>query len=283
MKIDAHQHVWRIARGDYGWLTPALAPLYRDFSLDDLRPHLAQAGIGGTVLVQAAPTEAETRFMLDVAGASGGLVKAVVGWVDMMATDAPDRIAKLAADPLLRGIRPMIQDIADPDWMLDRRLDPAFRTLIELGLCFDALVKPPHLANLRRLLERYPDLPVVVDHGAKPAIASGVREPWAADLAAIARENRAWCKLSGLVTEARDDWRVETLRPYVDHLLASFGPSRLIWGSDWPVVDLAGGYGRWRQASDRLLSGLLPADRERVEGLNATLFYGLPGEGPDRR
>jgi L-fuconolactonase len=273
VKIDAHQHVWRLARGDYGWLTPALAPLYRDFTLDDLRPHLARAGIAGTVLVQAAPTEAETRFMLDVARESAGLVKAVVGWVDMMAPDAPVRLAALAADPQLRGIRPMIQDIADPEWMLDRRLDPAFRAIRELGLCFDALVKPVHLTPLRRLLERHPELPVVIDHGAKPPIAAGVRQPWADDIAAIARDTRALCKLSGLVTESRPGWGIDDLRPYVDHLLAWFGPSRLIWGSDWPVVNLAGGYDRWREVTDTVLSGLSAEDRARIDGANAAAFY----------
>jgi L-fuconolactonase len=274
VKIDAHQHVWQLARGDYGWLTPELAPLYRDFTLDDLRPHLARAGIGGTVLVQAAPTEAETRFMLDVARDSAGLVRAVVGWVDLMAPDAPAHLASLAADPLLRGIRPMIQDIADSDWMLDRRLDPAWQAIGELGLRFDALVKPPHLPNLRRLLDRYPELPVVIDHGAKPLIAAGSREPWASDIATIARESGALCKLSGLVTEAKRSWGVDDLRPYVDRLLACFGPSRLMWGSDWPVVNLAGGYERWREASDTLLSGVSAEERKRIDGLNAAAFYG---------
>lgn len=273
MKIDAHQHVWRVARGDYGWLTPELTPLYRDYSLDDLRPHLARAGIAGTVLVQAAPTEAETRFMLDAARASTGLVKAVVGWVDMMARDAPDRIADLAQDKWLRGIRPMLQDIPDLDWMLDRRLDPAFRAIGDLGLCFDALVKPLHLPNLRRLLDRYPGLPVVIDHGAKPYVAAGTREPWVADIAAIARETSALCKLSGLVTEARPDWQISDLKPYVDHLVEAFGPARMMWGSDWPVVNLAGGYDRWRDASDTLLAGLTPAERAAVEGGTAAAFY----------
>ncbi len=275
MKIDAHQHVWRVARGDYGWLKPALTDIYRDFTLDDLRPHLARAGITATVLVQAAPTEAETRFMLDTARESGGLVKAVVGWTDMLAPDAPERIASLAADSLLRGLRPMLQDIPDVDWMLDRRLDPAWRAMRELGLRFDALVRPPHLHNLLRLLDRHPDLPVVVDHGAKPLIAQAGREPWATDIAAIARDSAALCKLSGLVTESGPGWRVDDLRPYVDHLLACFGPSRLIWGSDWPVVNRAGGFDRWREAADALLLGLSAEERDRINGANAAAFYGL--------
>lgn len=275
MRIDAHQHVWQIARGDYGWLTPTLKELYRDFVLDDLRPHLTCAGIGGTVLVQAAPTEAETRFMLETAHGSGGLVKAVVGWADMLAADAPERIAALASDSLLRGLRPMLQDIPDDDWLLDRRLDPAWRAMGELGLRFDALVRPRHLPNLRRFLERHPDLPVVVDHGAKPVIAQGVREPWAANIAAVARDSTAFCKLSGLVTEAGPGWQVDDLRPYVDHLLACFGPSRLMWGSDWPVVNKAGDYDRWRKASEVLLSDLSPADRTAIDGGTAAGFYGL--------
>jgi L-fuconolactonase len=167
----------------------------------------------------------------------------------------------------------MIQDIADPDWMLDRRLDPAWQAIAELGLRFDALVKPPHLPNLRRLLDRYPGLPAVIDHGAKPLIAVGTREPWASDIAAIARESGALCKLSGLVTEARSEWGIDGLRPYVDHLLVCFGPSRLMWGSDWPVVNRAGGYERWRDATDTLLAGISAEERKQIDGLNAATFY----------
>lgn len=275
MKVDAHQHVWQIARGDYGWLTPALGEIYRDFSLDDLRPHLARYSIGATVLVQAAPTEAETRFMLKVARGSGGLVRGVVGWADMLAPGAPERIATLASDSLLRGLRPMLQDIPDTGWILDRRLDPAWRAMREHGLRFDALVRPRHLPNLCRLLDRHPDLPVVIDHGAKPEIAKAVREPWARDLAAVARDSRVLCKVSGLVTESGPDWQIGDLKPYVDHLLDCFGPSRLMWGSDWPVVNRAGGYERWREASDVLLSGLSSEECARINGLNAAAFYGI--------
>ncbi len=184
MRIDAHQHFWRLSRGDYGWLTPTLAPIYRDFEVPDLAPHLAANRISGTVLVQAAPTEAETRFLLRLAAESAGLIGGVVGWVDFEAPDVRERLARLAANPLLCGVRPMIQDIADADWMLERRLDEAFRAIVDLDLRFDALVQPRHLRNLRRLLDRHPDLRAVVDHGAKPDIANGVREPWAADISA---------------------------------------------------------------------------------------------------
>ncbi len=275
MRIDAHQHFWRVARGDYGWLTADLGPIHRDFDLPDLAPLLAASGISGTVLVQAAPTEAETRFLLRLAAESAGVIGGVVGWVDFEAADVRERLERLAGNPLLCGVRPMIQDIADTDWMLDRRLDGAFRAIIDLDLRFDALVQPRHLVNLRRLLDRHPDLRTVVDHGAKPGIASGAREPWAADIRALARETAAWCKLSGLATEAKPDWTTADLEPYAAHLLDCFGPHRLIWGSDWPVLNLAGGYERWWSATTALLRGLLPAERDAILGGNAERFYGL--------
>jgi len=275
MRIDAHQHFWRLARGDYGWLTPKLAPIYRDFAIDDLRPHLAAAGITGTILVQAAPTEAETEFLLELAAGSGGLVKGVVGWVDFEVPDAADRLERLARNPLLRGVRPMMQDIADTDWMLSPALEPAFRAVVDLGLRFDALVQPPHLTNLRRLLDRYPELRLVIDHGAKPRIAAAVREPWAADMRALAHETSAWCKLSGLVTEASATWTAADLRPYAEHLLDCFGPARLLWGSDWPVVELVGSYEGWWAATAELMRQLDAASRERVLGGNAAEFYGI--------
>jgi L-fuconolactonase len=275
MRIDAHQHFWRLSRGDYGWLTPELAPIYRDFAVDDLKPHLAAAGIGGTVLVQAAPTETETEFLLEIAASSGGLVRGVVGWVDFEVPDAPRRIERLGRNSLLRGVRPMMQDIADTDWMLKVALEPAFRAVIDLGLCFDALVQPRHLVNLRRLIDRYPGLRLVIDHAAKPRIAADQREPWAAEMRALARETDAWCKLSGLVTEAGAVWGVSRLRAYADHLLDCFGSERLLWGSDCPVVNLAGGYDRWWSATSALLRPMDQASRERVLGANAARFYGI--------
>lgn len=274
-RVDAHHHVWRLDRGDYGWLTPELAPIYRDFALADLRPHATAAGVGATVLVQAAPTRAETQFLLRVARDSGGLVRAVVGWADLAAADAIPALEALAADPLLKSIRPMLQDLPDPAWALRDDVVAALRVLPRLGLRFDALVKPPQLPAVLGVLERIPDLAVVIDHGAKPAIAEGVWQPWADLVAAAAGHPGAHCKLSGLVTEAGPDWTVDRLRPYVDHLLRCFGPRRLLWGSDWPVVELAGGYRRWVDATSALLDGHSATDREAILGRNAARFYGL--------
>jgi len=272
MRLDAHQHFWQLARGDYGWLTPELAPIYRDFAPDDLAPLLDHFGIDGSILVQAAPTVAETRFMLDLAR-QNSFIKGVVGWADFEAPDASDRIAELAADPKLVGLRPMIQDIDDPDWMLKDALAPAYRALVARDLVFDALTLPQHLANLLQLAERHPDLRMVVDHGSKPRIATGEISGWAEDMTAIANHTPAFCKLSGLVTEAGDSWSGEDLCPYVDHLLETFGPMRLIWGSDWPVCTLACSYEDWVHLTDDLLKDLPDADRRAVLGGNAERLY----------
>lgn len=274
-RVDAHHHVWRLDRGDYGWLTPGLAPIYRDFSLADLRPLAAAANVGATVLVQAAPTRAETGFLLRAAAESGGFVRGVVGWADLSAADAVAQLETLAANPLLKSIRPMLQDLPDPAWILRDDVLAALRSLPRLRLRFDALVKPAQLPAIVGLLDRVPDLDVVIDHGAKPPIVDAGWHPWADLIAAVAGNPRVHCKLSGLVTEAGRDWNVDRLRPYVDHLLRCFGPARLLWGSDWPVVELAGGYRRWADATAALLTGLAAAEREAILGGNAVRFYGL--------
>ena len=180
---------------------------------------------------------------------------------------------RLAQEPALVALRPMVQDIADDDWLMRPDLVPAFEALIAHDLVFDALVLPRHLTRLAAILDNHPNLEVVVDHGAKPAIRDRCFEPWASDIARIAQAPQAACKLSGLVTEASANWSADDLRAYVDHLLAVFGPRRLIWGSDWPVVNLAGGYERWLEASEALLSGLSADERAAVLGGNATLVY----------
>ena len=273
--VDAHHHVWSLARGDYGWLTPALTPIYRDYMLADMSPLAASAGVGTAVLVQAAPTVAETRFLLDIARESRGVVRGVVGWVDLIASNAVETLRDLATDPLLKSVRPMLQDIADPNWILRADVQPALAALPSLGLRFDALVKPPQLPAVLTMLERYPDLAVVIDHGAKPEIATRRFEPWRALMREVARHPNVHCKLSGLATEAAPNWSVDDLRPYVDHLLECFGPARMMWGSDWPVVELRGGYARWRAATMEFVARLTPGDRDAILGATARRFYAL--------
>lgn len=277
--IDAHQHFWTLARGDYGWLTPALAPLYRDFGPADLRPLLTEAGIARTILVQAAPTVAETRFLLDIARETD-FVAGVVGWVDMGARDAAARIAELQGAGKLCGIRPMIHDIADPAWMLAPALDRAFRALIDAELTFDALVRPVHLPHLIELRRRYPALCIVVDHGAKPDIAKWTPgdmdfQAWSRHMATLAVYPDTYCKMSGLVTEARADWTDAQIFPYLDAIAASFSPSRMIWGSDWPVVNRAGGYATWRATSRAWLARFPDGDHAALLGGTAARAYRL--------
>ena len=273
--VDAHHHLWSLARGDYGWLTPELAAIHRDFSLADLKPLCEQANVTTTVLVQAAPTVAETRYLLDVARNSDGVVKGVVGWVDLGAADAIPTLTRLARDPLLKGVRPMLQDLPDPAWILRAEVGRTLAALPRLGLRFDALVRPAQLPALLAMLDRHPDLAVVVDHGAKPAIAEGAREPWQRLMRAVADHPRARCKISGLVSEAGPGWTIDRLRPYVDFLAETFGPTRLMWGSDWPVVNLVGTYQSWYAATVALTAGWSAEDRAALMGGTARRFYGL--------
>ncbi len=271
-RIDSHVHLWTIARGDYGWLTPDMRSLYRDFTPDDLRPLLAEVGIDRVILVQAAPSVAETEFLLEIAN-GWDAVAGVVGWVDMDRADAPQTLERLARDPCFKGLRPMIQDIPDRDWMMAPHLTATYRKVADLDLVFDFLVLPPHLDNLLHLLERHADLCAVVCHAAKPDIAAGRFDAWAAHMRRLAAETTAFCKVSGLITEAGAGWSVDGLRPYVALLLEAFGADRLIWGSDWPVLAASASYRAWAAATDDLFADLAAAERAKILGENARRVY----------
>lgn len=272
--IDSHQHFWKRARGDYSWLSSDLGPIYRDFQPSDLQPLLAAAGISRTILVQAAASEAETHYMLKLA-AETDFISGVVGWVDMAKPDASECIASLAQNAYFKGIRPMIQDIEDSNWMLKPELDKAFMTLIDLGLSFDALVLPRHLPNLLILLQRYPELLCVIDHAAKPSIESGDSAVWSQHMAALASQTSAYCKISGLVTEAGEQAHLDGLTPYFQHLYQCFGVLRLMWGSDWPVLNLAMDYVAWHTLSQQLFKHLGSAERQQIMATTASSFYRL--------
>jgi L-fuconolactonase len=272
-RIDSHQHFWRLDRGDYTWLTPAFEPVYRDYLPEDLEPQIARAGVSSTIAVQAAATVDETRFLLELAQRHS-FIAGVVGWVDFESVAAPATIAELAEDNHLVGLRPMIQDIPETEWMLNPQLAPVFEVMIDHDLVFDALVKPQHLMPLYELIGSHPELRVVVDHGAKPALRGGDLTEWKRDITAIARDTRAVCKLSGLVTEAGSA-NPAALAECVDHLLETFGPRRLLWGSDWPVCELVCSYEEWYQASEMLLVRVAPADRELIYSANARETYGI--------
>ncbi len=251
--IDAHFHIWQLSRDDYGWLTPAMGSIHRDISLDDWRGVSAPCGVTAGVVVQAAPTEAETRFLLQQAEHAPDVL-GVVGWVDMVTPDAPARITALAAHPKLKALRPMLQDLPDPDWVLQGALAPAFKAMLACDLAFDALVKPVHLPRIRALAQRHPALRIVVDHGAKPDIASAHWQPWADDMAALALAPQVVCKWSGLWNEAAAQAPVSALAPSMQHVLDCFGAERVMWGSDWPVLERAGDYAAWHSAATGMLS-----------------------------
>jgi len=272
--VDAHFHCWRLPRGDYGWLTPALAPIYRDVSIGDWQSEAQALGVQAGVLVQAAPTEAETDFLLDEA-ARHDAVLGVVGWVDLRATDAPERIARLAMRPKLKGLRPMLHDLPDPDWILQPALDAALQAMAAHGLVFDALIRPVHLPRVIELCRRHPRLQVVIDHGAKPDIAQAQWQPWADDVRRVAEETQAVCTLSGLLTEAGPRPARGVAQRWAAHLLDTFGAQRLLWGSDWPVLELAASYHDWWGDVDSLLAALPPGDRAAILGSNARRVYRL--------
>jgi L-fuconolactonase len=277
-RVDAHQHFWTLARPDYGWLTPALGPIYRDFQPTDLQPLLAQQQVSRTVLVQAAPTVAETDYMLALA-AQHRCVQGVVGWVDLESASASAELRRLAENPVFKGVRPMLQDLPDSDWIASAPIDAAVQTLMHLGLSLDALVKTVHLPYLLRFAERYPALPIAIDHCAKPVVLCGPGHvefaQWRDGMTELARLPHVCCKLSGLVTEAGKGWQTEMLLPYVDTVLELFGAQRLMWGSDWPVLNLAADYPAWVAATEQLLQRLEPAAAQAVWSGTAERFYRL--------
>lgn len=277
IRIDAHQHYWKPSRGDYGWLTPSLAKLYRDFLPSDLRPHLLERSIEKTILVQAAPTVEETQFLLELAD-SDDSIAGVVGWAPLDQAIGPGIVRRLARHEKLFGLRPMVQDIKDDAWLLSPRIEPSIWAMIETGLAFDALVMPRHLDYLTRFVDRYDRLRVVIDHGAKPLIpARGKMWPgearWRRSMAELAKRPQVFCKISGLMTEAATPHDQESLRPFIDHILECFGPRRTMWGSDWPVLLLAGEYGEWVDTVVDLCGRLSKDECAAVFGQSAADFY----------
>ncbi|MGB5558861.1 MAG: amidohydrolase family protein, partial [Paracoccaceae bacterium] len=218
----------------------------------------------------------ETEYMLGIADAAEH-VAGVVGWVDFERPEHLAHLKRLAGHPKFRGVRPMIQDIPDVDWMMRDDVQWAFKAVCDLGLCFDALGFPQHLANFAALLGRYPDMRVVVDHCMKPRIedhSAASFSHWADGMSRLA-EMKAFCTFSGLVTEAGEDWSLADLQPYAAHVLSAFGASRVMWGSDWPVCRLRAEYGRWRSTALELTAGLSPEDQAKVFGGTAAEFYRL--------
>ena len=253
--IDAHQHFWRIGRNDCAWPGPELEAIHRDFGPEDLKRLAMAVGVTGSVVVQSQTSDRDTDYLLELAEGEP-FVRAVVGWVDLAAPEAPARIAELAGRPKFRGVRPMLQDLPQDDWILGRELEPAIDALVEHGLSFDALVRPRQLGALLSFAERHPRLPIVIDHAAKPDIAQGDIQAWCERIERLAALPNVHCKLSGLPTECAEGQGEAEMRPCVDELLRLFGPERLMWGSDWPVLHLAGDYAGWLATAQNLVRHL---------------------------
>ena len=199
----------------------------------------------------------------------------VVGWVDLEADSATTDIARLAKHPKLKGIRPMIQDIEDSHWIASATLRPALDALIQHNLRFDALVMTHHVDSLITMMNHHPNFPVVIDHGAKPPISSGKLTSWRQKIYDLSLHKNVYCKLSGLLTECDENPNINEIRPIFEHLLNCFGPDRLMWGSDWPVIRLRSEYGDWLSMTTDLLNELTVNDQKKIMLSNAKLFYGL--------
>jgi L-fuconolactonase len=223
-------------------------PLRKIIGPKDLEPHAKACGIDRTVLVQAAPTIAETEYMLGIADVTS-IVAKVVGWIDFENRDDIKELTRLAKHPKFSGVRPMIQDLPDLEWMHRKDVQWAFDAIVDLDLTFDALGYPIHLDPFQRLFDTYPKMRTVIDHCMKPVIRESQFDDWAKRMATIAKTTPVFCKLSGIATEAKQGWTVDTLRPYARHVIENFGDDRVMWGSDWPVLELNGTYKAWHDAA----------------------------------
>lgn len=279
--IDAHQHVWDPARARYDWLTPDLAPINRAIGFDELRPSLRQAGVHATVLVQSADNDDDTDLMLATA-ADNPEIAAIVVYVPL---DRPEvaarRLAELRRNPLVVGVRNLIHNNPDPDWLLRSDVDAGLGVLEDAGVTFDLVsVLPRHLELVPIIVERHPRLKIVIDHLSKPPIGLADREPWWGLIARAAEAPLVHAKVSGLysATANSGDWTPEVIRPFFQHALEAFGPERLMYGGDWPISLLSGGYERVWAGLGELFAWLDPAERASVLGATAMRFYRISAD-----
>ena len=275
--VDAHQHFWNLDLVEYPWLTAELAPIRRTFEPPELEPQLKAAGIDRTVLVQAANSYADTDYMLRQADRYTW-IGAVVGWVPLLEPAAAERaLARYMNHRAFRGIRHLIHDEPDPDWIVQERVLQGLEVLAEAGLPFDFVaVFPNHLKHIPTVAERVPALTIVVDHLAKPPLRSGALERWAADMAAAARYPNVYAKISGLNTAAEwETWTAEDIKPAIDRAIDLFGVNRLMFGSDWPFGTLAGDYAKVWAETNRALAGRSQEELDALFGGTAAAVYGI--------
>lgn len=275
--IDSHHHFWQLSRGDYQWLTPELTALYRDYLPEDYNQAVNQHAPAHSVLIQAAATDAETDFMLALATHSD-VVAGVVGWIDwtLPQQQVCQRLLALSENKKFKGVRPMLQDIDDPEWILNPSFEPIFNQLATLGLTFDALVKTEHLMSIYTIAQQYPQLKIVIDHCAKPDIANDDFDTWASAISTFKHCDNVYIKVSGLTTEASSEQsEAENYIQYLQFVTDIFGSSRMMWGSDWPVVNINSNYADWYSLTQQLLAKWCEKDKQNFWYETAKVFYKL--------
>jgi len=272
MQLDSHQHFWKYDAAQYPWIPPG-SPLHRDWLPADLAPLLAAAGLDGCIAVQARQTIEESRWLLELAAASP-IIQGVVGWVDLRNERVGEQLAELSANPKFRGVRHVVQDEPDANFMLGAAFQHGISLLRDFGLTYDLLIFPHQLPAAIELVQQFPEQPFVLDHIAKPPILSGELSPWRELLGELAAAPNVLCKVSGLITEAdHANWSREQIAPYLSIVAEAFGEDRLMYGSDWPVCLLAGNYDRVFMLADETFAPWDEAARRKVFGENARRFY----------
>lgn len=276
MTVDSHVHLWAEGSGYEVWIRRKIAGIDRDFTAADLHAASRCAGVTAAVLVHATEDDAETPYLLDLASREG-LIGAVVGWADVTGPDLGQRLDGFMRSPKFRGLRVMPAFGSEPDWLLRTDVIQGLREVARRDLTLDLLVTPAQLPQVLRLKRAVPDLRVMLNHCGRPLTATGQLEPWATALRAVAWSTDACCKLSSLAERAGMDWRVASLAPYLDVVLDAFGPDRLAFGSNWPVVNIAASYAGWWSVLQEMLwpYDLSEAARAAIFAGNAARFYRL--------
>ena len=278
MKIDAHQHFWKYSAAEYGWIDDQMSIIRRDFLPSDLEREIRNVGVDGVVSVQARQTLEETLWLLSVA-AQNDLVKGVVGWVPLTEPSIREALDLLRRNPRLRAIRHVIQDESD-GYLLRKDFNAGVSVLQEVGLAYDLLIHERQLPEAIRFVDQHPHQVFVLDHLAKPRIKENRLDPWRQRIRELARRENVYCKVSGLVTEADfKAWTEAQLQPYLETVLEAFGPTRLMFGTDWPVCLVACPYGRWYDVVSRFAASLSSDEQASLFGHAAARAYGLPWPG----
>jgi len=275
MRIDSHQHFWIYNREEYSWISDSMKVLRNDFLPSDLMPLLKQSGFDGSIVVQARQTLEETRWLLKLAR-DYDFIKGVVGWVNLSSDEAENQIAEFASDPKFVGVRHVLQDEPDDMFMLQDSFLKGISLLEKYNLVYELLIYPGHLPNAVQLVKKFPGQIFVLDHIAKPLIRDKILSPWKEGIQQLALQPNVSCKLSGMVTEAEwKSWSKSDFDPYLDVVFDSFGPSRLMTGSDWPVCTLASGYSKTLQIVIDYIDLKSKGDMDLILGRNAERIYNL--------